>query len=107
MTTNNYISPTKFCYNTSFTLPKQSPRSRSVLQDVSRFLELFWKDNPKDLDPSSRFLGLFWKEKLHLITEEIWYSYKLRETWGGGGWECVQGGGCGQGGGMWAGGEND
>ena len=31
MTTNNKISPKKFCYNTSFTLPKQSKRSRSVL----------------------------------------------------------------------------
>ena len=33
----------KFCYNTSFTLPKQSQRSRSVLQDRSSFLGLFWK----------------------------------------------------------------
>ena len=43
----------KFCYNTNFTLPKQSQRSRSILQD------------------GSRSLGLFWKEKLRLITEEI------------------------------------
>ena len=34
----------KFCYNTDFTLPKQSQRSRSVLQDGSRSLELFWKE---------------------------------------------------------------
>ena len=31
----------KFCYNTSYTLPKQS----------------------KDLDPSYKIVGLFWKEK--------------------------------------------
>ena len=34
----------KFCYNTNFTLPKQSQRSRSVLQDRSRSLGLFWKE---------------------------------------------------------------
>ena len=37
----------KFCYNTNFTLPKQSKRSRSVLKDGSRSLGLFWKEkNP-------------------------------------------------------------
>ena len=45
----------KFCYNTNFTFPKQSQRSRSILQD------------------GSRSFGLFWKEKIHLITEEIRY----------------------------------
>ena len=34
----------KFCYNTNFPLPKQSQRSRSVLQDGSRSLVLFWKE---------------------------------------------------------------
>ena len=34
----------KFCYNTNFTIPKQSQRSRSILQDGSRSLELFWKE---------------------------------------------------------------
>ena len=33
-----------FCYNTNFTLPKQSRRSRSVLQDGSRSVGLFWKE---------------------------------------------------------------
>ena len=33
----------KFSYNTKLTLPKQSKRSRSVLQDGSRSLGLFWK----------------------------------------------------------------
>ena len=33
----------KFCYNTNFTLPQQSQRSRSILQDGSRYLGLFWK----------------------------------------------------------------
>ena len=31
----------KFCLNTSFTLPKQSQRSRSALYDGSRLLGLF------------------------------------------------------------------
>ena len=34
-----------FCYNSNFTLPKQSQRSRSVFQDGSRSLGLFWKEN--------------------------------------------------------------
>ena len=34
----------KFCYNTNFTLPKQYQRSRSVLQDGSNSLGLFWKE---------------------------------------------------------------
>ena len=34
----------KFCYITDFTLPKQSQRSRSVLQDGSRSLGLFWME---------------------------------------------------------------
>ena len=55
MTSNNKISPMKFCYNTSFTLPKQSQRSRSILKD------------------GSRSLGLFWKENICLITKEIRY----------------------------------
>ena len=33
----------KFSYNTNLTLPKQSKRSRSILQDRSRSLGLFWK----------------------------------------------------------------
>ena len=47
----------KFYYHTNFPLPKQSQRSRSVLQD------------------RSRSFGLFWKEKLCLITEEIRYIH--------------------------------
>ena len=43
MTSNNLISPMKFRNNTNFTLPKQSQRSRSVLQDGSRSLGWFWK----------------------------------------------------------------
>ena len=35
----------KFCYNTNFTLPKQSQRSRSIFQDGSRSFGLFWKEN--------------------------------------------------------------
>ena len=54
MTSNNEISLNKFCYNTNFTLPKQSQRSRSILQDGSTSLGLFLKE-----------------KKLCLITEEI------------------------------------
>ena len=34
---NLEISPMKFCYNTSFTLPKQSQRSRSILSKNQDF----------------------------------------------------------------------
>ena len=34
----------KCCYNTNFTLPRQSQRPRSILQDGSRILGLFWKE---------------------------------------------------------------
>ena len=51
LTTNNIISPLKFCYSTSFTLPKQSQRSRSVLLNGSRFLGLFWKEKNTVLKP--------------------------------------------------------
>ena len=44
MTSNNLISPLKFCYNTNSTLPKQCQSSRSVLQDGSRTFGLFWKE---------------------------------------------------------------
>ena len=44
MTSNNLISPMKFCSITNFILPKQSQRSRSVLQDRSGSLGLFWKE---------------------------------------------------------------
>ena len=60
MTSNTLISPMKFYYNTHFSLPRQSQRSRSILQDGSRSLGLFWKE-----------------KKLRLITEEIQYWKKL------------------------------
>ena len=44
MTSNNLISPMKFCYNTNSTLPKQCQSSRSILQDGSRTYGLFWKE---------------------------------------------------------------
>ena len=56
MTTNNEIGPTKFCYNTSSTLPKQS----------------------QNLDPSFKtdldFGIVLEGEKLCLIIEEIRYK---------------------------------
>ena len=60
MTSNNLTSPMKFCYNTNSTLPKQCQSSRSVLQDGSRTLGLFWKE-----------------KKTRLITEEIRYMYRI------------------------------
>ena len=44
MTSNNLISPMKFCYNTNSNLPKQCQSSRSILQDGSRTFGLFWKE---------------------------------------------------------------
>ena len=44
MTSNNLISPMKFCHNATSTLPKQCQSSRSVLQDGSRTFGLFWKE---------------------------------------------------------------
>ena len=35
----------KFSFNTNFTIPKLSQRSRSILQDGSRSLGLFRKEN--------------------------------------------------------------
>ena len=39
-----YGSLNKFCYEMGFSLLNQSQKSRSVLQDGSKFLELFWKE---------------------------------------------------------------
>ena len=58
MTSNNYISPMKFCNNTNFTLPKQSQRSRSVLQDRSRSLRLFWKEKTLSYNRINTVLSL-------------------------------------------------
>ena len=44
MTSNDLISPMKFCYKTNSTLPKRCQSSRSVLQDGSRTFGLFWKE---------------------------------------------------------------
>ena len=44
MTSNNLISPMKFCYKTNSTLPKQCQSSRSILEDGSRTFGLFWKE---------------------------------------------------------------
>ena len=54
MTTNNYICPMKFCYNIQFTLPKQSQRPWSDLQDRARCLELFWKGKKQTLSYNQR-----------------------------------------------------
>ena len=44
ITTANKIRPMKFCYNMSYYLPKQSQRSRFILQDRSRFFGMFWRE---------------------------------------------------------------
>ena len=43
MTANMYISGVKLNYKMGFQLPKQSQRSKSVMQDRSGSLRLFWK----------------------------------------------------------------
>ena len=48
----------KFCYNTNFTLPQQSQRSRSILQDGSISLGLFWKE--KTLSYNRRNMVHLW-----------------------------------------------
>ena len=45
----------EFSNNTNFTLPKQSQRSRSVLQDGSRSLGLFWKENSPKITEEKRY----------------------------------------------------
>ena len=97
MTTNNKISPMKFYCNTSFNLPKQLQRSKSVL-NRSRFLGLVqtclfaYSNNntdtvinvtvhsnwilqkPKGLYEFISLVGIVLEgKKLCLITEEIWY----------------------------------
>ena len=57
MTSNNLISPMKFCYYTNSTLPKQCQSSRSVLQDGSKTFGLFWKE--KNLSYNRRNMVLF------------------------------------------------
>ena len=47
----------KFCYNTNFTLPKQSQRSRSILQDGSRSLGLFWKEKTLSYNQRKTVIG--------------------------------------------------
>ena len=58
MTSNNLISPMKFCYNTNSTLPKQCQSSRSVLQDGSRTFGLFWKEKAPSYNRRNTVLHL-------------------------------------------------
>ena len=78
MSTNNEISPMKFCYNTSFSLPKQSQSSISVLSDGSRFLGLFWKEKKipvLQLNKYIRFLGLNPPSILQLYYTRIYFGF--------------------------------
>ena len=78
----------KFCYNTNFTLPKQSQRSSSVLQDGSRSFRLFWKEKKKLLSYNRRNTvqaRLGTEPRLtdllltaHLSLAYIYYSISLR-----------------------------
>ena len=58
MTSNNLISPMKFCYNTNSTLPEQCQSSRSVLQDGSRTFGLFWKEKTPSYNRRNTVNGL-------------------------------------------------
>ena len=49
----------EFCNNTNFTLPKQSQRSISILQDGSRSLGLSWKE--KSLSYNRRNTVIKWQ----------------------------------------------
>ena len=49
----------KFWCNTNFTLPKQSQRSRSIFQDGSRSLGLFWKENNPSYNRRNTVGGLY------------------------------------------------
>ena len=81
MTSNNLISPMKFCYNTNSTLPKQCQSSRSVLQDGSRTFGLFWKEKTPSYNRRNTvpyFFGYkteffpFQKRKMCLIRQILW-----------------------------------
>ena len=59
----------KFCYKTNFTLPRQSQRSRSILQDGSRSLGLFWKE--KTLSYNRGNTVTVWRSAVKQILSEF------------------------------------
>ena len=73
----------KFCFNTSFTIPKQSQRSISILQDGSRFLALFWMDKNPSYNRRNRLnavgmvnsldFDLFAQSCLSQVLGVLWY----------------------------------
>ena len=64
----------KFCCNISFTLPKQSQRSRSVLLDGFRVLGLFWKEKKTTLSYNRRNTVSYL-----LLQISLYYLRKLNE----------------------------
>ena len=63
----------KFRHNTNFTLPKQFQRSRSVFQDGSRFLGLFWKENNLSYNRRNTVLQLTHTSKSSNALKELQY----------------------------------
>ena len=65
----------KFCYNTNFTLPKQSQRSRSVSQDGSRSFGLFWKEKTPSYNRRNTvpilILPPFFLEEVSFVTSSV------------------------------------
>ena len=59
----------KFCYNINFTLPKQSQRSRSILQDGSRSFGSFWKEKTLSYNRRNTVLKL---RNAHAVAVQSW-----------------------------------
>ena len=69
----------KLCHNTNVTLLKQSQRSRSVLQDGSRSLGLFWKE--KSLSYNRRNTVASFTQVFSLAVADIFIVYKDGICW--------------------------
>ena len=78
MTSNNLISPMKFCYNTNSTLPKQCQSSRSVLQDGSRTFGLFWKEKTPSYNRRNTLYCLMQNDTGRVVN--FWWKLKIALT---------------------------
>ena len=81
MTTSNNISSMKLCYMVmSFTLPKQSQRSRSILNEGSRFLALFLEET--ETLSYNRRITVF--KSLSVVNQPFGVNYYKKEfdLWG-------------------------
>ena len=60
----------KFGNNSNFTLPKQSQRSRSVLEDGSRSLGLFWTEKSPSYNQRNTVICVSeWREILRTVRD--------------------------------------